>query len=358
MEDKKRLVQVAGRVLESLTASTTSVINAPHIVASVKRRRVWAAVGSVHTAKSCCAATASADAVSVKNYAVIHVLKMMYVQTAKKKWRTKKMKNKKHKSLQSTKTQIQANLKQAQKKSSSLAERKVEHTRELGLRFSPTAWAKLLYFRDKSDNEVGGFGITKPDDLLFVTEFVTVKQEVTAVSVKFNDEAVADFFENQVDLGRKPEEFARIWLHSHPGSSPEPSITDEETFARVFGGCQWAVMFVVAQNNKTYAKLSFNVGPGGQVLIPVKINYAQDFGPSNRELWDMEYATNIKAVEWTTKHSAEEKTLTRNELCGYALPYDFVDEFERMEPTERQFVLDELAERPDLWDKESEVMFT
>ena len=30
------------------------------------------------------------------------------------------------------------------------------------LRFSPTAWAKLLYFRDRSDTEVGGFGVTRP----------------------------------------------------------------------------------------------------------------------------------------------------------------------------------------------------
>ena len=188
-------------------------------------------------------------------------------------------------------------------------------------------------------------------------EFITVKQQVTPVSVKFDDEAVADFFEDQVDLAKKPEQFARIWLHSHPGSSPEPSIIDEETFERVFGNCQWAVMFVVAQNDKTYTKLSFNVGPGGQVLIPTEIDYCHDFGPTDHELWDAEYAANIKAVEWATKRFAEEKTLTRNELCGYALPYDFLDEFEKMEPAERQFVLDELAERPGLWDEEREVMF-
>jgi hypothetical protein len=28
-----------------------------------------------------------------------------------------------------------------------------------------------------------------------------------------------------------------------------------------------------------------------------------------------------------------------------------------MEPAERQFILDELADRPDLWDEESEVMY-
>lgn len=261
------------------------------------------------------------------------------------------MKNKENELQKKEKIKIPQ--KQATQKSSSQAER--NEKRRLALRFSPTAWAKLLYFRNKSDNEVGGFGITKADDLLSVIDFVTVKQEVTAVSVKFSDEAVADFFENQVDLGRKPEQFARIWLHSHPGSSPEPSIIDEETFARVFGGCQWAVMFIVAQDNKTYAKLSFNVGPGGQVLIPAEIDYSQDFGPSAHELWDAEYTANIKATEWFSTRTAKDNNLDTHDLTGYALPYDFVEEFERMEPAERQFILDELAGRPDLWNEE-EVM--
>ena len=262
-----------------------------------------------------------------------------------------------NKKTKSTKTEIQTNLKQAIQRSSSQAKRKAEQTRRLALRFSPTAWAKLLYFRDKSDNEVGGFGITEPDDLLCVREFVTVKQEATAVSVKFEDESVANFFEDQVDLGRKPEQFARHWLHTHPGDSPEPSIIDEETFERVFGDCQWGMMFVIAQNNRTYAKLSFNVGPGGQVLIPIEIDYSQDFAPSNHELWDAEYAANVKAAKWLTNRKVREDSSTRHDLTGYALPYDFIEEFERMEPEERQFVLDELAEKPELWNEESEVMF-
>ena len=333
------------------TANTTSAASAPRIAGSAKRRRAWAAVASALTAKRWCVTIASPNATSVSSCAVNLVLKMISVRTAKKKWR-KKMKNNKHKSLQSAERQIQANLRQTQQESSLQAEKKAERPKRLALRFSPTAWAKLLYFRDKSDNEVGGFGIAEPDDLLFVKELITVKQEVTVVSVKFEDEAVADFFDTQVDLGRKPEQFARIWLHSHPGDSPEPSATDEETFERVFGNCQWAVLFVVAQDNKTYANLSFNVGPGGQVLIPTEIDYSGDFGASERELWDAEYAANIKEVEWASKRSAEEKRLTRNELCSYALPYDFLDEFEKMEPEERQFVLDELAERPELWNEE------
>lgn len=245
--------------------------------------------------------------------------------------------------------------KQIAKTSGSQAEKR--RSERLSLRFSPTAWAKLLYFRDTMDNEIGGLGITEIDDLLFVKEFVTVKQEVTGVSVKFDDGAVADFFDSQVDLGRRPEQFARVWLHTHPGDSPAPSGVDEETFQRVFGSCQWAVMFVLAQNNKTYARLSFNVGPGGQLLIPTEIDYSEDFGPSDRPAWDAEYAANVKGMDWLTTRYAQETSPTRNELSGCALPYDFIDEFERMEPAERQFILDELGERPELWDEEEEVMF-
>ncbi|MGA2501079.1 MAG: hypothetical protein ABSH20_25355 [Tepidisphaeraceae bacterium] len=161
------------------------------------------------------------------------------------------------------------------------------------LRFTPTAWAKLQCFCHCGDTEIGGFGITSAEDLLLVEDFQTVQQAVTSVSVAFDDTAVADFFEDQVDQGRKPEQFARIWLHTHPGNSPTPSFVDEETFARVFGKCDWAVMFVLAKGGKTYARLRFNVGPGGHLLIPVEVEYQAEFGPSDHEAWQLEYDINI-----------------------------------------------------------------
>ena len=225
------------------------------------------------------------------------------------------------------------------------------------LRFSPTAWAKLLYFRDKTDNEIGGFGISEAEDLLYVRQFITVKQQVSAVSVKFEDEAVAGLFDRQVDLGRKPEQFARIWCHSHPFDSPQPSGVDEETFSRVFGDCQWAVMFILAGNNSCYARLSFNVGPGCQVLIPVEVDYSPDFGPSDKEAWDSEYQANVRVVDWldTPAQVHERPALSYSDYSGLCLANEFLDELEHMAPSERRFILDELAERPELWDEESEV---
>jgi hypothetical protein len=255
------------------------------------------------------------------------------------------MKNKKSKTKKITKTQM---------KTKTI----IEQPSQPFLRFSPTAWAKLLYFRDKTDNEVGGFGITQADDLLYVIDFVTVKQEVTAVSVKFDDNSVADFFDSQVDLGRKPEQFARHWLHTHPANFAEPSAIDEETFKRVFGSCQWAVMFILAEDNQTYARLSFNAGPGAQVQIPVRIDYSHEFGPSEKENWDTEYIANVTIDNWLSNFDDKDKKMVAAaDLDSYALPYDFIEELEEMSPAERQVVLDELAGRPELWNEESEVMY-
>jgi len=182
------------------------------------------------------------------------------------------------------------------------------------LRFTPYAWAKLWWFCYRGDTEVGGFGVTSlaPDPgetdpeesgagdhaagaghALLIVDFVTVKQEVSLVSVHFEDEAVADFFEDQVDQGRKPDQFARIWLHTHPGDCPNPSGTDEETFKRVFGRCDWAVMFILAKGGQTYARMKFNVGPGGQCELPVGVDFLETFQGADHEAWEAEYQANI-----------------------------------------------------------------
>ena len=162
------------------------------------------------------------------------------------------------------------------------------------LRFSPTAWAKLLFFRDRGDTEIGGFGVTSSDDLLYVEQFVTVPQTTTFVHVAFDDEAVADFFDQQVDEGRRPQQFARIWLHSHPGDCPLPSAVDEETLQRCFGQCDWSVMFIIARDGSTYCRLRFNAGPGGEVEIPVRVDYSKPFPASDPVAWEQEYQQHVR----------------------------------------------------------------
>ena len=135
------------------------------------------------------------------------------------------------------------------------------------LRFTPTAWAKLLFLRDLGPTEVGAFGVTRPDDLLLVDEIQLVQQRCTETFVVFDDTAVAEHFETQADLGRRPEQCGRIWIHTHPGKSAQPSHIDVETFHRVFGSCDWAVMFIIARGGEAYAELSWRHGGPASIRL-------------------------------------------------------------------------------------------
>jgi proteasome lid subunit RPN8/RPN11 len=185
------------------------------------------------------------------------------------------------------------------------------------MRFSPTAWAKLLFLRDRGPTEVGGFGITPADDLLYVEDLGLIRQTCTSISVAFDDTAVAEFFEEQVDLGRRPEQFARIWIHTHPGESAQPSSVDEETFCRVFGHCDWAVMFILARGGETYCRLRFRAGPGGGFKVPVELDFQSSFAGSNFDAWALEYETAVRKAEFP---------FTPTGSCGDLLPCSETDE--------------------------------
>ena len=170
-------------------------------------------------------------------------------------------------------------------------------SRRTALRFTPYAWAKLLFLRDAGSTEVGGFGISSANDLLLVEDIGLVTQHATMASVEFDDISVADFFDRQVDAGRTPQEFGRIWLHTHPGDCPRPSGTDEATFARVFGDADWAVMGILACGGAAYARLHLAKGPGGDWRLPVEIDFDTDFPAADPEGWQAEYDANVINVD-------------------------------------------------------------
>ena len=191
------------------------------------------------------------------------------------------------------------------------------------LTFSPLAWLKLQFLCHAGPTEVAAFGLAAEDDPLYLDDVLVVRQRGTPVTVAFDDEAVADLFDRMVDQGIPPERFARVWLHTHPGGSVEPSGTDEETFRRVFGGCDWAVMAILSRAGATSARLTFNSGPGGSLTLPVHVDWAA--WPATAHLlagrvasWRQEYA---ERVESTTRDWPDE--LRRwCDPSGDALPDD------------------------------------
>jgi hypothetical protein len=137
----------------------------------------------------------------------------------------------------------------------------------------------------------------QPWALTLIEDAQLVRQVCDVASVALDDASVADFLDRQVDAGVSMARCGRVWLHTHPGDCAQPRTTDEETFSRVFGRTDWAVMFILARGGRNYARLRFHVGPGGDIELPVYTDYTRPFAASNHEAWLAEYQANVESPE-------------------------------------------------------------
>jgi hypothetical protein len=207
------------------------------------------------------------------------------------------------------------------------------------LHISPLAWLKLQLFLHAGETEVGFFGICAADDLIYVEDLAVPKQKVSAVTVCFDDLSVADYFEDCAEAGIQPSRCGRVWIHTHPGSSALPSSVDEETFSRVFGSCDWAVMAIVARGGASYARLSFSAGPGGSAILPIEVDWqrmSQDLVEREGNLdelfseWMDEYGSRIFPEEWLPLQQGKPVTPANSSLA-HLDPRDELDElYDRM----------------------------
>lgn len=151
------------------------------------------------------------------------------------------------------------------------------------LRFSREAFRKLEYLRDVGDTEIAGFGVTNPEDSMHVMHFLMIEQENSVAYVEFKDNAVNDYMERMFDAGWQPRDCLRVWIHTHPGSSANPSGQDETTFQDCFGSADHAVMFILARGGEIYCRIREGTVSN---LLPVRIDYEVADNPE----WMTEYA--------------------------------------------------------------------
>jgi proteasome lid subunit RPN8/RPN11 len=161
---------------------------------------------------------------------------------------------------------------------------------------SPKAWIKLHWLCHVGPTEVAAMGFIEDPRRLVISDLHLIDQEAGPYYVSLEDDSVADYFDRMVDAGHRPGQFARVWVHTHPGNSAMPSGTDEETFARVFGRCDWAIMFIMARGGQTYARLRLAAGPGGQMLIPIGVQWSESIGELDEEAWCDEYADSVRIM--------------------------------------------------------------
>lgn len=188
------------------------------------------------------------------------------------------------------------------------------------LRFTPYAWAKMLWMRDRGDTEVAGYATTATPDPLLVTDFRLVKQNCTSVSFDLDPDDLIEDVENALDDGLAPWQTHNILCHTHPGNSPNPSVTDENNFEMAFSHPNWAIMFIIAEGGAAYCRLKINIGPGMVKELKVVVDWKTPFVGTDIEEWKREYDAKVKEVKFclTGKNRTAEKQTVDDFLsrCG------------------------------------------
>lgn len=130
------------------------------------------------------------------------------------------------------------------------------------LGFTYAAWTHLVYLCEACPTEIGCFGVAAdPEKPLLVTELHVPTQETTAGSTYFDAESIAEMADTLSDRGLRPVQFQRIFIHTHPGGSAEPTRADEETFDDPqFSDSPWAVMMILSRDGKRYARIRTGKG--------------------------------------------------------------------------------------------------
>ena len=158
------------------------------------------------------------------------------------------------------------------------------------LLFSDKAWDKMIYMRNKSSNEVGGWGVTKKDDPFYVEDFKLVKQIVGPATVDFDDDGNTKFCTEMVEAGFDFSQFQKIWIHTHPGDCSLPSSVDIDTFKRMVDSLSpedYAIMFIIAQNDTATAKMAYKSSSIGVIISDLAVEY--EVSDKNNKDYDQEY---------------------------------------------------------------------
>lgn len=161
------------------------------------------------------------------------------------------------------------------------------------------ATEKLKFWIDRSTGEFGGFGVVENLEKPFeITDFALVAQRTGAGHADLDDLAVAKYYHKMVKKGLQPHQFGRIWFHTHGGSGswgPRPSDDDDNTFAKAFGKCSWAVMLIFNDSYSSYAELYSQAGKQANVHnFKITVELWEKPLPAKQQKWADEFDANVR----------------------------------------------------------------
>jgi proteasome lid subunit RPN8/RPN11 len=164
----------------------------------------------------------------------------------------------------------------------------------LTLQLTEHAWNKWRWMTRKP-TEVGGFGISKADNYALITDIALVPQIANTASIDFDDAGLVTYVQAQAEAGLSPLQSFRVWFHTHPSNSAEPSATDWETCNKSFAAFPWSIMAIMGKSGNTTAHLCMNIDKVGSVAIVIPVEkVADEVNATLLATWDAEHDAMVK----------------------------------------------------------------
>jgi hypothetical protein len=149
------------------------------------------------------------------------------------------------------------------------------------------AWMKIGCALRHVDTEIAWWGITHPDNPMYVQDIIIPHQCASSADVEFDQEQMAQHLFELMDLDIPPRLGAHIHGHSHPGNSAEPSGTDDDMFYKEMAHdkYEWIVSLIVAQDLSHTCRGRIPLSTGHQLTgdVPVVIVPQK---PEDTPAWD------------------------------------------------------------------------
>lgn len=145
---------------------------------------------------------------------------------------------------------------------------------DLALTMSVPAWLKWQWLCHRGGIEATAYGIPKADDPLYVDDLYVPPQQGTYATTETDEGAMSDFALEMLDRfpDGNAEGVGRLWFHTHPAMSANPSGTDEKTFASDFGK-SWAVMAILSKLDDKYARIRVQNPAVVEKVIPIVVDW-------------------------------------------------------------------------------------
>lgn len=201
---------------------------------------------------------------------------------------------------------------------------KEKESKVVNYKFTPYAYQKVIYLRDLGDTEVSFFCVVDENEPNVICDVQLVKQVGSVATTDMDGAGLTEYLSRMDDQGFSPGHCFRVWLHTHPGDSPEPSGTDWTQYEKLKTTYEypWFAMLIISRTGKKFGRMFFSQGPGGESEVKWDVDWGYPGEEVIFEDWDEEYKTYVEVSKPKIVHAAPTK---------YAKGYEAIDWKKRWE---------------------------